>query len=333
MERWATIETDGARRLITLEREFRTDPADLWDAITDPERAGRWLGSLTLEEDSVTLGFAGGSTRSGRVLECEAPRRLRVVLDPDTAEESFLLATLAPTNAGTKLVMQQDGLPPLRAALFTAGWQHHAEKLDAVTGGSAPASPMPELLAAYRESEARAVAGWITVVDEGSIVELERVIGATRDEVWDAVTSPDRIAAWWWPVREWPDDPARRRALQAGDRFALGDENATEPQRFEVVDLQPGVELTLRWLGPAADDAVVDLTIALSDHRAGTRLRLRQSATPDRPAAGRLRSGADYAAGWHAIVDGLVAYLAGIPLPEGDALWQAAYAVYRRPRA
>ena len=292
MERWAELTTDGARRVVTFEREFRTDAGDLWEAITDPGRAGRWLGSLTRDGDAVTLGFAGGSTRSGRVLECEEPHRLRVVLDPGTAKQSFLVATLEPTNAGTKLVMQQDGLPPLLAALFTAGWQHHLERLDVVAGGSAAPTPMPELLAGYREAEARAVAGWITTTDDGAQIELERVIGSSPVEVWAALTALGRFDVL--------------------------------PQPLEITEDADARELTLRW--PEADNEV---TFALAEHPAGTRLRLRQSPTRDvTDAEGGLRSGPDFAAGWHSMIDALVAELAGIPMPEGDALWQAAYAVY-----
>jgi len=327
MERWLDLTAEGARRVITLEREFRTDPADLWQAITDPERAGRWLASLTVTGDDVTIGF-DGSSRSGKILECAAPRRLRVVLQPDTADRSVIVVTLDKTNAGTQLVMQQDGLPPIWAALFSAGWQHHAERLDAAIGGSGGETPFPELVPAYREAEAASVAGWITKTDDGTQVELERVIGAPRAEVWDALTNPARIGKWWWPVVEWPDDPARLRTLQVDDRFALGDDNMPEPQRFEVALLDPEAELILRWQGTDAE-----LAIALSGHPDGTMLRLRQSPTPDRMAGGQLRSGADFGAGWHSIVDSLAGYLAGIPMPDGDAMWRAAYAVYLAQQA
>jgi uncharacterized protein YndB with AHSA1/START domain len=332
MERWAEITSDGARRVITLQREFRTDPADLWQAITDPERAGRWLASLTLDGDDVTIGF-DGSARSGKILECDAPHRLRVVLQPNAPDESFLVVTLEATNAGTKLEMQQDGLSPIWASLYAAGWQHHAERLDAAIGGSATETPFPELVPAYREAEAEAVAGWITKTDDGSQVELERVIGAPRAEVWDALTNPARIGNWWWPVVEWPDDPVRSRTLETGDRFALGDDAAPntavpEPQRFEVASIDEGAELILRW-----QDSDAELLIALSDHPSGTMLRLRQSPTPDREAGGKMRSGADFGAGWHSIVDALVGYLADIPLPDGDAMWRAAYVVYLAQQA
>jgi len=159
-------------------------------------------------------------------------------------------------------------------------------------------------------------------------VHLERALDAPIDEVWDALTRPERIGRWLWPVVEWPDDPARSRRLRAGDRFALGDANMREPQRFEVADLDEERELTLRWRG-----SEVELVVALSDHPSGTMLRLRQSPTPDRMAGGALRSGADFGAGWHSIVDALVGYLADIPMPDGDAMWRAAYAIYLAQQA
>jgi hypothetical protein len=44
--------------------------------------------------------------------------------------------------------------------------------------------------------------------------------------------------------------------------------------------------------------------------------------------AGRLRSAPDFAAGWHALVDGLVLLLNGLTVPKPEALWEAAYEVY-----
>lgn len=300
MERWAEITSDGARRVVTLQREFRTDPVDLWQAITDPERAGRWLASLTVDGDDVTLGFDGGSGRSGKILECDAPHRLRIVLQPDTADQSFLSVALEATNAGTKLVMQQDGLSPIWAALYAAGWQHHAERLDAATGGTATETPVAELLPAYREAEAASVAGWITRTDDGAQIELERVIGAPRAEVWDALTDPARLGAWW-PVES--------------------------SSSFEQTERQDLTELAF------VSREGVELIIALSDHPSGTLLRLRQSPAPDRMAGGTPRSAADSAAGWHSIIDALVAQLGGIPLPEGDAMRRAAYVIYLAQQA
>jgi len=243
------LTAEGARRRLRFERDYPTDAADLWEAITDPERVVRWLAAIERDGDSVTLGFDGGSSRTGTIEGCDAPRELRIAFDAGTADESHLVVTLEARDAATRLVLQQDGLPPLRAALFTAGWQHHAERL----AGQDPLTALPELLAAARVAEARAVAGWITVTDDEIIVELERVIAA----------SPDRV------------------------RSAL----------------------------PAELSALA----ALSDHPAGTLVRLREIATG---------SGPEHAARRHAALDALQAELAGIPVPAADELRQAASAVY-----
>jgi hypothetical protein len=117
------------------------------------------------------------------------------------------------------------------------------------------------------------------------------VIGSPLDEVWAALTAPGRFDFLPQPVQATIDETAR--------------------------------ELTLHWT-----DSASDVAFALSAHPSGTLLRLRQAPTPDVDTGEVIRSGPDFAAGWHATVDALVAELAGIPLPEGDALWQAAYAVY-----
>jgi uncharacterized protein YndB with AHSA1/START domain len=300
MERWLDLTTDGARRVVTLEREFRTNPADLWQAITDPVRAARWLASLTVEGDDVTLGFDGGSSRSGKILDCDGPHRLRIVLQPGTAEQSFIGVTLEPTAVGTKLLMQQDGLSPIWAALYAAGWQHHAGRLDAATGGEEHPVALADVVASYREAEAAAVAGWITKTDDGTQVELERVIGAPRTEVWDALTDPVRVSRWW---------PVESSSL------------------FTEIEREDARELTFR------SAECVELTIALSEHPSGTLLRLRQSPAPDVTIDGTVRGGADFGAGWHSIIDALVGHLADIPMPEGDAMWRAAYAVYLAQQA
>ncbi|HXR45728.1 MAG TPA: SRPBCC domain-containing protein [Pseudolysinimonas sp.] len=243
------LTAEGARRRLRLVRDYPADAADLWEAITDPARAVRWLAALERDGEAVTLGFDGGSRRTGTVEGCDSPRELRIVFDAATVEESHLIVTLEPRDAGTRLVLQQDGMPPLRAALITAGWQHHAERL----AGQEPLTAMSELLAAARVAEARAVAGWIAVTDDEIIVELERAIAA----------SPNRV------------------------RSALPSE--------------------------------LSALAALSDHPAGTLVRLRETATG---------SGPEHAARRHAALDVLQAELAGIPVPATDELRQAAHAVY-----
>lgn len=62
-------------RSVTLQRLYDTSPADLWDAVTNPERLPRWFlpvsGDLRQGGRYQLEGNAGGTIR-----ECDPPRRL-----------------------------------------------------------------------------------------------------------------------------------------------------------------------------------------------------------------------------------------------------------------
>lgn len=69
---------DGAEVIaVLLRREYPADPADVWDALTDPDRLRRWFlpvtGDLRPGGSFQTEGNAGGE-----ILTCDAPRLLRV---------------------------------------------------------------------------------------------------------------------------------------------------------------------------------------------------------------------------------------------------------------
>lgn len=70
------LEREGVpARKVTLERVFDTDPEDLWDAVTNPERLPRWFlpisGDLKLGGRYQLEGNAGGT-----ITECEPPHFL-----------------------------------------------------------------------------------------------------------------------------------------------------------------------------------------------------------------------------------------------------------------
>ena len=68
---------DGATRSIRLRREYSAPIEDVWDALTNPERIGRWF--LPISGDYRLGGryqFEGNA--GGEILACERPHRLRV---------------------------------------------------------------------------------------------------------------------------------------------------------------------------------------------------------------------------------------------------------------
>lgn len=68
--------------IVRMEDGFDTDIQDLWLALTDPRRLGRWYGEvegdLRLRGEYRARLFASGWEGIGRVEVCEPPQRLLV---------------------------------------------------------------------------------------------------------------------------------------------------------------------------------------------------------------------------------------------------------------
>ena len=76
---------------MTLQRRYPADQADVWQAITDPDRVRRWFLPLTgdlREGGSFQLeGHAGGD-----IVTCEPPRHLMVTFGGETSIVDVLLS-------------------------------------------------------------------------------------------------------------------------------------------------------------------------------------------------------------------------------------------------
>jgi len=124
---------DG-KGVLRIEDRFDTDIDDLWSALTDPVRLGRWYGDV---EGDLRLGgefrarvFASGWEGTGRIEACEPPRRLLVVSrDPDVPFDDVTEATLTADGDQTVLVVEQRGLPMDKLPFYGAGMQIHVEDL------------------------------------------------------------------------------------------------------------------------------------------------------------------------------------------------------------
>jgi uncharacterized protein YndB with AHSA1/START domain len=94
----------GAGRTVRLEREYDAPIEDVWNALTDPERIGRWF--LPISGDYRLGGryqFEGNA--GGEIVACERPDRLKVtwvygeVKSP--ADVSEVEVRLSPVDAET----------------------------------------------------------------------------------------------------------------------------------------------------------------------------------------------------------------------------------------
>lgn len=127
---------------VVVEATFHTDQADLWDALTDPDRLRRWIADVSgdlRDQGVITLAFTSGWTGTGTILECrEAERLVVLTTDDDGAETTTITAELTSTAEGTVLRVEETGLKLSELHFHGAGWQVHVEDLAALLEGRTP---------------------------------------------------------------------------------------------------------------------------------------------------------------------------------------------------
>lgn len=185
IHREADSDAETVRMLVR--RHYPAEPADVWAAITDPERVRRWFLPLTGDLR------AGGSFRlegnaGGDILDCAPPSLLRVTFGGPT---SLVEVRLAAEGDGTSLELEH-AVPVAMAgsvagALFVGpGWDGALLGVGLYLAGEvaddpAAAASSPE---AQRFS-ARSIERWVAVVEAtgkatGEQVETGRAIAVAQ---------------------------------------------------------------------------------------------------------------------------------------------------------
>jgi uncharacterized protein YndB with AHSA1/START domain len=95
---------------VVREVVFDAPPAEVWEALTDPERLEEWFANdveFDLDRGGV-FRWEDGEVRHAIVEEVEPERRLALRWwDPSAPEESEVTFTLDETEEGTKLVVTE----------------------------------------------------------------------------------------------------------------------------------------------------------------------------------------------------------------------------------
>lgn len=98
----------GGAKVVTLTRRYDAEVAEVWDALTDPQRLARWFlpvtGDLHLGGRFAFVGNAGGVVR-----ECEPPHRVLVTWEMGEAtgpDASLVHVRLSAEGAGTLLELE-----------------------------------------------------------------------------------------------------------------------------------------------------------------------------------------------------------------------------------
>jgi uncharacterized protein YndB with AHSA1/START domain len=129
---------DEKRGAVRVEDVYDTDIADLWSAITEPDRLARWI--ATVEGDlrvggTIQSQFTSTWEGPGRIDVCDPPNHLVVTMEPGTEDEAVIEAVLTAEGEGTRLVVEERGLPLDVLYLHGAGWQAHVEDLGRYLAG------------------------------------------------------------------------------------------------------------------------------------------------------------------------------------------------------
>ncbi len=130
---------------LVLTREFRAPVADVWAAITESDRLGRWIGTSTGDPASGSVDFRmtfeGDGSHVGRyeIDVCEPPHRL-VLRSSYDGSEWLLELDLAEADSVTTLTFAQVMTDPETAASVGPGWEFYLDRLVAAETGSEVAS-------------------------------------------------------------------------------------------------------------------------------------------------------------------------------------------------
>jgi len=87
-----SLRSDDERCAVRFQRLYDFTPAELWSAITDPDRVGRWLAQAQIEPGEggrVRLAFDEGRTE-GRILTWDEPRVVEYEWRFDGEDESVV---------------------------------------------------------------------------------------------------------------------------------------------------------------------------------------------------------------------------------------------------
>jgi uncharacterized protein YndB with AHSA1/START domain len=121
------------------------------------------------------------------------------------------------------------------------------------------------------------------------MVERHITLPAPREDVWDALTEPGRVAAWFGGQVEWD--------LQPGGAARFHDEDGSE--RAGVIDtVAAGQVLRFRWWPHGDEGPESEVTYTLEDVPDGTRLTVTEAPTEPaaRAMAGQARAQAEHGA-------------------------------------
>ncbi len=138
-----TLTLEGGTYTIRFERDLAFPAAEVWAALTEPERLREWLTEASVvpgPEGSITLDFGSdGGTEGGRITEWDPPQALAYEWNFVGEEPSHVRFELTAVSDGsvTRLVLEHTRLEKAAGPGYGAGWHAHLDQLEGHLRGEA----------------------------------------------------------------------------------------------------------------------------------------------------------------------------------------------------
>lgn len=269
-------------------RRYPAAPAEIWPALTRPERLARWLGVIEGTVDGVgsevRVRFADAPDRpaEARVERCDANERLVVSWQWAGEARSTVTVDLAADAGGTLLSLEHRLGEPDHVAAYGGGWEQCLTDLTNLFGRTSE----------EESAEAAATDRWHALSRHPLSMEVD--LDADLPTVWRALTTVEGLRAWWW--NHWDDVEIAADARPGGAyRFAAPGAGIAVEGVYLDVEAEEHLSFTWRWIdadGRSADEAC-DLRLSATD--GGSRLALRHTGPwSDEAPADSYRQGWDF---------------------------------------
>jgi uncharacterized protein YndB with AHSA1/START domain len=183
----------GETVAVTMQRRYPADPADVWQAITDPERVRRWFLPLTgdLREGG---NFELEGNASGDIVKCEPPRHLVVTFG---GESSIVDVQLSGDGQQTLLKLTHSVPVELAGsgagALYVGpGWDGALMGIALYLAGEAPEDPVAAANSPQvQDFNVSSIKEWVASIEASGTADADAISAAQQASL--AQFAPDLV--------------------------------------------------------------------------------------------------------------------------------------------